>query len=145
MYRSFEETLKQWEQAGAKKPLLVIGARQTGKTYCIQKYLKATGKDIFSINLERQNEYLSIFEGDLTPEVLLKRFEQLSARRVTKDTVIFIDEIQQSERAITSLKYFCEAGEKYRVIAAGSLLGVRLPGLHPPSPWARSRYAICIP
>ncbi len=126
MYRNFKETLRQWEADDAKKPLLVVGARQTGKTYIIEEFLKETYPDSFCINLERQNEYISIFEGDLTPQVLIKNMEQLAGRRIGPGTPIFIDEIQQSERAVTALKYFCEDPEPYRVIGAGSLLGVKL-------------------
>ena len=126
MYRKFYENLLQWERDGAKKPLLVIGARQVGKTYLIENYFKEQYDDYLSINLERQKEYISAFEGDLTPKSILRNLEQLAGRRIDESCPIFIDEIQQSERAITALKYFCEAKEHYRVVGAGSLLGVKL-------------------
>lgn len=126
MYRKFYQTLLEWDHNKKRKPLLVIGARQVGKTYLIEQFCKDTYEDCFTINLERQKEYISAFEGDLSPETILRNLEQLSGRRIDERCTIFIDEIQQSERAITSLKYFCEAPEDYRIIGAGSLLGVKL-------------------
>ena len=126
MYRKFYQVLSEWNRRKKRKPLLVIGARQVGKTYLIEQFCKDTYEDYFTINLERQQEYISAFDGDLSPETILRNLEQLSGRRIDAHCTIFIDEIQQSERAITALKYFCEAPVDYRIIGAGSLLGVKL-------------------
>ena len=106
--------------------MLVVGARQVGKTYLIEQFCRETYKDYLTINLEKQKEYISVFEGNLDAETILRNIEQLAGRRITEDCTIFIDEIQQSERAVTSLKYFCEAKKEYRIIGAGSLLGVKI-------------------
>ncbi len=126
MYRKFYEVLKKWEENMIQEPLLVIGARQVGKTWLIKKFCEDTYKDYIYINLEERKDIISIFDGNLTPEDILKKLSILLGRNIDSNTTIVIDEIQQSERAITSLKYFCEAKENYRVICAGSLLGIKV-------------------
>ena len=125
MFRKFTKQLKDWDTQGKKEPLLVLGVRQVGKTWCMLEYAKERG-DYFYLNLEESPEYLSAFEGSLSPGHILKIISILSGRTITERTLLILDEIQVSERAITSLKYFCEAEENYRVVAAGSLLGVKL-------------------
>lgn len=126
MYRIFTKKLEKWYKEKEAKPLLVLGARQVGKTYIIEKFLQEKCKDFIAINLERQEEYLSVFEDSLDPDIIIKGLEQLSGRRITSSTCIFLDEIQKSERAITSLKYFCERKKPLKIIGAGSLLGVKI-------------------
>lgn len=126
MYRSFFRELEQWENDNTKEPLLVTGARQVGKTWLIKSFCEQTYDDYVYLNLEEQPAVASLFEGDLVPEQLIRNIGILLGRSITSDTAIFIDEIQQSERAVNSLKYFCEAQENYRIIGAGSLLGVKI-------------------
>ncbi|SEP64300.1 hypothetical protein SAMN02910369_00351 [Lachnospiraceae bacterium NE2001] len=126
MYRKFYEVLKKWEENSVQEPMLVIGARQVGKTWLIKKFCENTYKDYIYINLEEQKDIISLFDGNLTPEDILKKLSILLGRNIDYNTTIVIDEIQQSERAITSLKYFCEAKENYRIICAGSLLGIKV-------------------
>ena len=126
MYRSFYNELESWESKNIKEPLMIIGARQVGKTWLIKNFCEERYQDYIYINLEEQRSLSSIFEGDLTPERILKNLGMLLGRNIDSKTTIVIDEIQQSERAITALKYFCEAKENYRVICAGSLLGVKV-------------------
>ena len=126
MFRKFITQLQQWELDKDKEPLLVIGARQVGKTWLIKEFCKQTYSDYVYINFEERNDYSSIFEGSLSPKDILKSLSILIDRTITEETAIFFDEIQLCERAITSLKYFCEAEENYRIICAGSLLGVKL-------------------
>ena len=126
MYRKFITHLQQWEQDKNKEPLLVIGARQVGKTWLIKKFCKQTYSDYVYINFEERNDYSSIFEGSLSPKDIMKSLSILIDRKITEGTAVFFDEIQLCERVITSLKYFCEAEENYRIICAGSLLGVKL-------------------
>ena len=126
MYRKFYEVLKRWEENNVQEPLLVIGARQVGKTWLIKKFCEDTYKDHVYINLEERKDIISIFDGNLDPDEILKKLSMLFGRNIDSNTAIVIDEIQQSERAITSLKYFCEAKENYRIICAGSLLGIKV-------------------
>ena len=126
MYRKFCDTLSEWYKKNNRKPMLVVGARQTGKTWQIEEFCKNSKAGYFKVNLEEQKEYLSAFEGNLSPEDILGRMEMLSGQKIDRSGLIFIDEIQESELAITALKYFCEAKEDYHVIGAGSLLGVKL-------------------
>ncbi|MBQ9361654.1 MAG: ATP-binding protein [Lachnospiraceae bacterium] len=126
MERVFYQELCEWEKQGTPEPMLVIGARQVGKTYIIKKFCEKNYSDYIYLNLEKQPEYIEAFEGGLTPEGILREIEIISGQRVKEDTAVFIDEIQQSERAVTALKYFCESEKKYRIIGAGSLLGVKL-------------------
>ena len=126
MYRHLYHNLIEWLDTDGAKPLLVLGARQVGKTYLIEHFLHEKCADFITINLERQEEYVSVFEDSLDPDVIIRGIEQLSAHKITPGTVIFLDEIQVSERAITSLKYFCESRNDIRVIGAGSLLGVKI-------------------
>ena len=126
MYRKFLRELESWEDGKVKEPLLVTGARQVGKTWLIKSFCEERYDDHVYINLEEQQSIASVFEGDLDPATLLKNIGILLGRRIDSNTAIFIDEIQVSERAINSLKYFCEAKENYRIICAGSLLGVKI-------------------
>ena len=126
MYRSFYNELASWESNSIKEPLMIIGARQVGKTWLIKHFCEEHYPDYIYINLEEQRSVSSIFEKDLTPERILKNLGMLLGRQIDSNTAIVIDEIQQNERAITALKYFCEAKENYRVICAGSLLGVKV-------------------
>ena len=126
MYRKFYEELELWEDNNTKEPILIMGARQVGKTWIIKSFCQQKYDDYVYINFEERKDIASIFEGNLTPELLIKQLSMLLGRKIDSDTAIVFDEIQQSERAITSLKYFCEAKENYRIICAGSLLGVKV-------------------
>jgi predicted AAA+ superfamily ATPase len=106
---------------------MMTGARQVGKTYVIQEFCKENFDQYLFLNLERDEDIRAIFEKSLKPDEILKQIGYLTGEPVNaEETVIFIDEIQYSERAITSLKYFAESEVEYRVIVAGSLLGVAL-------------------
>ena len=107
MYRKIEEELKKWKN-DYKMPLMLVGARQTGKTYILEEFCKNNFDNYIYINLDKEENISEIFEETIDPV----------------DTIIFLDEIQVSERAITSLKYFCESEKPYKIICAGSLLGV---------------------
>lgn len=107
--------------------MLVVGARQVGKTYIIKEFIENEYRDSVYINLEESPDFLSIFEDSLKPSEIIRNIEILLGRRIDiENTCIFIDEIQKSEKAINSLKYFCEDKINYRIIGAGSLLGVKL-------------------
>lgn len=127
MYRKFYETLLNWEKKKTGYPLLVIGARQVGKTYLIREFCEKNYEKYLYLNFDSQPELLTIFEENLEPESIIHQLEILLGIEIDpRSTALFMDEVQISERAINSLKYFCEADTNYRIICAGSLLGVKL-------------------
>ena len=127
MKRLFEDTLMKRKNNGMKKPLMVIGARQTGKTYTIEKFISENFEEHLSFNIEKEERIRDIFEKSIDAEVIIKELELYIGKNIDLDkTVIFFDEIQESERLITSLKYFCESKLPFKIICAGSLLGVKL-------------------
>lgn len=126
MYRKILEELNKWLQ-DYKKPLMLIGARQTGKTYILNEFCKNNFSNYFYFNLEKETEIANVFEETLDPKRIIESIELIKNINIDlSDSIIFFDEIQVSERAITSLKYFCESDEKYKILCAGSLLGVKI-------------------
>ena len=126
MYRKIEDDLKKWLK-DYKMPLMLIGARQTGKTYILDNFCKNNFKNYVYINLDKEEDVTSIFESTINPETIIEKIEILKNINIDiEDTIIFLDEIQVSERAITSLKYFCESDKPYKIVCAGSLLGVKI-------------------
>lgn len=127
MERKFTEKLNQWKNEYMKTPLMLIGARQTGKTYIIKKFCKDNFENQIYINFDENDSYESFFEESLNPEDIIHKMSIFLGYKIDiEKTIIFFDEIQKSERAINSLKYFCEADEQYKIICAGSLLGVKI-------------------
>jgi len=106
-------------------PLIVSGARQVGKTFTILSFGKAHYRNVAYFNFESNSELQEIFERDLSPSRILRELSAKSGQSLIEgETLIFFDEIQACERALTSLKYFCEDAPLFHIIAAGSLLGV---------------------
>lgn len=127
MERKFLKELKDWKNRNIKEPLMIVGARQIGKTYIINEFCKKNYEKYLYLNFEDIAKLSSVFENTLEPKEIIHQIEILIGEKIDiEKTVIFFDEIQICERAITSLKYFCEAKENYRIITAGSLLGVKL-------------------
>jgi predicted AAA+ superfamily ATPase len=125
MKRKVLSELISWKNSKNRMPLIVNGARQIGKTYIINEFGEKEFANIVYVNLETNVVVRNYFEGDISPNVLIPLIEaKTESRIIAGDTLIFFDEIQASERALTSLKYFCELAPQYHVIAAGSLLGV---------------------
>ena len=126
MYRKIEEDLKTWKN-DYKMPFMLVGARQTGKTYILNEFCKNNFTNYIYINLDKEEEIQEIFENSIDPDVIIEKIEILkNVNILAEDTVIFFDEIQVSERTITSLKYFCESEKPYKIVCAGSLLGVKI-------------------
>lgn len=126
MYRKIEEQLNKWKN-DYKMPLMLVGARQTGKTYILEEFCKNNFKNYVYINLDKEDNICEVFENSIEPKVIIEKIEIIKNIIINpEDTVIFLDEIQVSERAITSLKYFCESDKPYKIVCAGSLLGVKL-------------------
>lgn len=127
MERKIEEKLILWKNSAKRMPLVIYGARQVGKTYTALTFGKTHYKNTVYFNMEGSSEVAAIFERDLNPERIIRELSVKSGQTILKgDTLIILDEIQACERALTSLKYFCENEPDYHIIAAGSLLGVAL-------------------
>lgn len=126
MKRNFYNDLIEWKEKNIAIPLMVVGARQIGKTYIIDKFCKENFLDYIYINLLDNIKIKEIFSENINTEDKVKKMELYLNKKITEDTVIFFDEIQESEQLITSLKYFCESEFKYKIVCAGSLLGVKL-------------------
>lgn len=126
MYRKIEEELKSWKQ-NYQMPLMLVGARQTGKTYILEEFCKKNYANYIYINLDKEDNIAEIFETTIIPEEIIEKIEIIKNIIIDiENTIIFFDEIQVSERAITSLKYFCESDKPYKIVCAGSLLGVKI-------------------
>jgi predicted AAA+ superfamily ATPase len=127
MKRKVFNQLVTWKNKQGRMPLIVNGARQIGKTFSISEFGEKEFVDTVYVNLETNPDIRQIFEGDISPVRIVRLLESATNRRIVAgETLVFLDEIQASERALTSLKYFCEQAPQYHVIAAGSLLGVAL-------------------
>lgn len=131
MKRKFYNTLLEWKNNAVMTPLMVVGARQIGKTYIIEKFCKNEFEDYVYINLMEKKKIKSIFDEEIDFEEKIRKIElELNRKIFPEKTVIFIDEIQESEAAVTSLKFFCESSLPYKVVCAGSLLGVKINRFH---------------
>ena len=127
MERKMSEKLLDWKNNKEKTPLILYGARQVGKTYTILSFGKENYKNVAYINFEDNAEISKIFEQNLEVERIIQELSvKLGITILEEDTLIFFDEIQACERALTSLKYFAESKKKYHVVAAGSLLGIAI-------------------
>lgn len=119
------KSLIEWKNSPSRKPLILQGARQVGKTYSTLTFGKNYYDSVVYFNFENNRDLIKIFERDLEPERIIKELSVNSGKSIFKEkTLIFFDEIQACERALTSLKYFNENANDYHIIAAGSLLGV---------------------
>jgi predicted AAA+ superfamily ATPase len=127
MERKIMNNLLKWKANPEKKPLLIRGARQVGKTYTALTFGKRHYKNTVYFNMENSSEITAVFDRDLNPERIIKELEAHSGQSILQgDTLIIFDEIQACERALTSLKYFEESKTGYHITAAGSLLGVAM-------------------
>ena len=127
MKRKITNTLIEWKGSKNRKPLIINGARQIGKTYIINEFGNAYFSNLVYINLETNPAIRDVFEGNIEPSYLIQSLELHTDQRIIAgETLLFLDEIQACERALTSLKYFCEQAPQYHIVAAGSLLGVAI-------------------
>jgi len=132
MRRTIYNDLLSWKISPDRKPLLLQGARQTGKTWLMEEFGKNEYKSVISLNFEKQPDISIYFDGNVSPVNIIRSLEQRFAVNIyMENTLIIMDEIQESQRALNSLKYFCEDAPQYHVIAAGSFLGVALHGSFP--------------
>lgn len=125
MYRKISEKLERWKNSSHRKPLVLQGARQVGKTYSVLEFGRNQYNNIAYFNFESDPDLIALFSGRIDPEYLIPILSAASHQTIMEEkTLIFFDEIQLCERALTSLKYFCEQAPNYHIIAAGSLLGI---------------------
>jgi predicted AAA+ superfamily ATPase len=127
MQRHLYSKLLDWKQSNRRKPLVLQGARQVGKTWLINQFGKQEYKNYIYLNFEQNSDLRSLFQGNLQPQNIIENISlYLGKKVVAKDTLICFDEIQTTPTALTSLKYFQEQAPEYHIIAAGSLLGVEV-------------------
>lgn len=129
MYRTKVNDLIKWKISKRRKPLVLLGARQVGKTYLLQEFGQKNYKQVAYINFERPGAPVHLFEVDFDADRIVTILNAYCKIRINAaDTLIIFDEIQMAPKGITALKYLYEDAPQYHVIAAGSLLGV---GIHP--------------
>jgi hypothetical protein len=116
---------EKWKNSPHRKPLVVQGARQVGKTYSILEFGRSHYENVAYFNFERNKKLIETFDEDISPAYLVPLLSHISGQTIIREkTLIVFDEVQVCERALTSLKYFCEEAPDYHIIVAGSLLGV---------------------
>jgi len=127
MYRTRIKELNQWKLSDTRLPLIVLGARQVGKTWLLKEFGKTEYSKLAYINFEDEIEMTNLFQEDLNPQRILSLLEAYTKTRITApDTLIVFDEIQAAPRGLTALKYFAENAPQYHVVALDSLLGLNL-------------------
>lgn len=127
MDRLLIEDLYKWKTKADRKPLILRGARQVGKTWLLKDFGKKHFKDVCYINFEQKDMLAGVFEGELSPRDIIEKLSVLTRMKIKpQDTLIIFDEVQEMPRALTSLKYFAEECSEYAICCAGSLLGVAL-------------------
>ena len=124
MKRKITQQLETWKNSSHRKPLVVMGARQVGKTYSVLEFGRANYAAVLHVDFAEHPDLSRLFSGDVEPDRLVRLLGEYFSTRVDPETtLLFFDEVQRCPEAITSLKYFCESAPEYYVIAAGSLLG----------------------
>lgn len=131
MKRKIYNDLIDWKNRGMKKALMIVGARQVGKTYIIEEFCQNEFENYVSINLLDHPEITKLYKQNISSEEKYIRLcANLNINPNLENTIIFFDEIQESEELISSLKWYCESDKPFKVICAGSLLGVKLKRFH---------------
>ena len=127
MERILISELQKWKEKCDRKPLILRGARQVGKTWLLKDFGKRFFKNVCYINFEQKDVLGAIFEGTLSPQRIIEQLSVYTGSKILpNDTLLIFDEVQEMPRALTSLKYFAEEAPEYAICCAGSLLGVAL-------------------
>lgn len=127
MERLLISQLLKWKEKRGRKPLILEGARQVGKTWLLKEFGRKYFKDVCYINFEKNDALESIFADDLSPQFIIEQLSIYHGKLIKPEsTLIIFDEVQEMPRALTSLKYFCEEAPEYAICCAGSLLGIAL-------------------
>ena len=125
MVRKIMQFLEEWKQSPHRKPLILQGARQVGKTYSLLAFGRAHYENVVYFNFETNPKLNATFDEDISPAYLIPILSHIAGQTIVREkTLIIFDEVQLCERALTSLKYFCEDAPDYHIVVAGSLLGV---------------------
>ena len=125
MYRKIMRFLEAWKEDEHRKPLVLQGARQVGKTYSVLEFGRTCYENVAYFNFETNPKLNETFEENISPDYLIPILSHIAGQTIVKEkTLIVFDEVQLCERALTSLKYFCENAPDYHIIVLGSLLGV---------------------
>ncbi|MBQ6698004.1 MAG: ATP-binding protein [Oscillospiraceae bacterium] len=127
MYRIAMEKLLKWKQSERRKPLIIEGARQVGKTWLMKEFGRQAYADTVYINFDSNSRMAELFSSDLDTERLIMGLELYAGRKINpENSLLIFDEVQEVPRALSSLKYFCENAPQYHIVCAGSLLGIAL-------------------
>lgn len=125
MYRKVIRFLEDWQKSPHRKPLILQGSRQVGKTYSILEFGRTHYDNVAYFNFETNPKLNETFDENISPDYLIPILSHIAGQTIVREkTLIVFDEVQLCERALTSLKYFCEDAPDYHIIVAGSLLGV---------------------
>lgn len=131
MKRKIYKDLLNWKENSINIPLMIIGARQIGKTYIIQEFCKNEFENYIYINLLDNPQIVDLFEQTIPTEEKFTKMQWILNKNIDLEkTIIFFDEIQLSEKLISNLKYFCESDKPFKIICAGSLLSVKINRFH---------------
>lgn len=127
MYRTAIEQLREWKANERRKPLIIRGARQVGKTWLMKEFGDSSYEKVVYVNFDNNELMRNLFEGSLEISRLITGLELYAGHKIDSDnTLLIFDEVQEVPKALTSLKYFNEQAPQYQIICAGSLLGVAL-------------------
>ncbi len=127
MYRDKIEELKKWKKSANRKPLIIRGARQVGKTWLMKEFGKKYFEKVAYINFDDNTRMEKLFDGDFDIERIIQGLKiEAGVNIEASNTLIILDEIQETPKALKALKYFCEKASQYYIISAGSLLGVAI-------------------
>lgn len=126
MERTAISELYEWKSRSDRKPLIVRGARQVGKTWLILDFANKAYEQYVYVNFEEDSFLNHVFEDDFDIDRIITAISLRTQQDIGKDTLLIFDEIQAAPRGVTALKYFCEKARDYHVIAAGSLLGIAM-------------------
>lgn len=127
MYRTAIERLYKWKEGKRRKPLIIEGARQVGKTWLMKEFGRQAYEDTVYINFDSNSKMSELFSSDLNTDRLIMGIELYAGRKINPNrTLLIFDEVQEVPRALSSLKYFYEDSPQYHIVCAGSLLGIAL-------------------
>lgn len=127
MQRDIMNNLIKWKGSARRKPLIISGVRQCGKTFIIEEFGRTQFMNLVTINFEEQPGLKAVFDFDFDTRRIISEIEKLTGKKIVPgQTLLFLDEIQECPKAITALKYFCEKMKDLHLVCAGSLLGVAL-------------------
>ena len=127
MERYAEQQLLEWKNNPLRKPLLIMGARQVGKTWLMQEFGRKNFREVAFISFDSNENMRRAFAGGYDVQRLLLLLQaETGCTLDPQETLIIFDEVQECPQALTSLKYFCENAREYHIVAAGSLLGLQV-------------------